>query len=104
MSRQDLIDPSDRLLLPARRQALFTARDMMLATFASPALAALASPAAAAAAASSLHVVHGFADLQGITLWFQGAAAQSLRVEVRSGEGSGAALQTLRVDLDARSD
>jgi alkaline phosphatase D len=104
MSRQDLIDPFDRLPMPARRQALFTARDMMLAAFATPALSALASPAAAAAAASSVQVVHGFADLQGITLWFQGASAQSLRVEVRSGEGSDAPLQTLRADLDARAD
>jgi alkaline phosphatase D len=101
MSRTDLIDPSDRLTMPARREALFTARDMMLAAFATP---ALVGPAAAATAASAVQVVHGFADLQGITLWFQGASAQSLRVEVHPGEGPGAALQTLRADLDARAD
>ncbi len=104
MSRQDLIDPCDRLTLPARRQALFTARDLMLAALAMPAVPALVGPAVAAGAASAVQVMHGFADLQGITLWFQGASAQSLRVEVRAGEGPGAALQTLRADLDPRAD
>ena len=103
MSRQDLLDPSDRLIMPARRQALFTARDMMLAALATPAFPALVSPAAAAGAASTVHVMHGFADLQGITLWFQGASAQPLRVELRA-EGGAQAPAVANVDLDAQSD
>ena len=103
MSRQDLVDPADLLEKPARRQALFNARDLMLAALATPALPALAGPAAAAAV-SAVRVVHGFADIQGITLWLQGAKAQAVRVEVRAGDGSGPPLQTLRADLDARAD
>ncbi|MEO7742990.1 MAG: alkaline phosphatase D family protein [Usitatibacter sp.] len=104
MSRQDLIDPSDRLEIPARRRVLFNARDMMLAALATPALPALVSPAVAADAVSSVRVVHGFADQQGITFWLQGDKAQSVNVEVRAAEGSGPSLQMHRVELDPRAD
>ena len=94
---------TERLAMPARRQALFGARDLMLAAVATPVLPSLAAPAASAAA-NAVRVVHGFADLQGITLWLQGAKPQSVRVEVRAGDGAGAPLQTLRADLDPRAD
>jgi alkaline phosphatase D len=54
---------------------------MMLAAAATPALATTAAPAAAA-----LRVMHGFADHTTISLWIQGAGAQSLEVEVSAGE------------------
>ncbi|MEO7742281.1 MAG: alkaline phosphatase D family protein [Usitatibacter sp.] len=93
-----------RPTIPARRAALFNARDMMLAALATPALPGLVGPAAAASARSAVRVVHGFIDLQGITLWLQGDKAQALHVEVRAGEASGAPLRTLRAELDPRAD
>lgn len=104
MSRQDLVDPRGRLEMPSRRRALFDARDLALAAVATPVLPALVGPAAAALPAVPFNVAHGFADLQGITLWLQGAATQSVRVEIRAEQGSGPALQTHRVALDPRED
>jgi alkaline phosphatase D len=99
MSRRDLGEPAERLRTPARRRALFTARDAVVAALAGPSLAV-----AAPAAAPALQVMHGFADQQGITLWLQGAAAQTLRVELRRDDAPKAAPQLLRCGLDPQAD
>lgn len=102
MSRRDLVDSADRLRMPARRQALFRARDAVLAAVAAPALPA--STLAAPAASPSLQVVHGFADQQSITLWLQGAASQLLRVQTQPADTPVAAPRVQRVQLDALAD
>jgi alkaline phosphatase D len=100
VSRAETDHGPGRPRLPARRQALFAARDAMMAALATPSLAAVG---ATPAGPPPLQVVHGFADQQGIALWMQGAAAQSLRVEVQRTDAPAAVLQ-LRADLDPRAD
>ncbi len=102
MSRRGITDPADRLRMPARRQALFSARDAMLAAVATPALSAHAI--AVPAAAPALQIVHGFADQQSITLWMQGESAQRLRVETRPVAEPGAKPLIQFVDLDPSAD
>jgi alkaline phosphatase D len=101
MTAPKVLLPSERPSQPARREALFTARDLLLASLATPAAALLSSPAAAARAASALTVMHGFADLQGITLWLQGARAQSVRVELQA---EGRVEAVVDVSLEAQAD
>jgi alkaline phosphatase D len=104
MSREDLDDPNDRVALPSRRQALFTARDVALAALATPVLPQLASAADPKPdPATSLCVMHGFIDQQGILLWMQGARAQRLRVEVMAKPGA-APVQTVEAELDPKGD
>jgi alkaline phosphatase D len=97
MSRDDLLDPKDRLRKPSRRRALFAAGDLLLATAAAP---ALAQPAAV----PPIRVVHGFADHQGISLWLQSARAETLRVEIRAEGAPARAMQSHEVQLSARGD
>jgi alkaline phosphatase D len=85
--------------MPSRREALFAARDLALASLAAP----LVSTAQSARAASSLVVVHGFAELEGMTLWLQGTSSQAVRIEVRA-QGSTRPPLVLRANLEARSD
>ena len=85
--------------MPARRQALFTARDMLLTAAATPALSALAAPAPA----PPLRVMHGFADHTTVSLWIQGASSQSLKVEVAP-EGGKGPLQAHAIHLGPRTD
>jgi alkaline phosphatase D len=99
MSRRDLPDHAEPLHVPARRLALYTARDAMVAALAVPALAGAAGPAAPA-----LQVLHGFADQQSITLWLQGAAAQALQVQLRRDGDARATPRVLQAELDARAD
>lgn len=103
MSRQYLDDPADRLEIPARRQALVTARDLLLAALATPALPGFAS-AAEGSAAVSLRVMHGFIDHQGILLWMQGARAHPVRIEVMAGDPSSTPTQVIEAELDPRAD
>lgn len=99
MSRQESFDPADRLEQPARRRALFAAGEALLAAAATPALPALAQ----SSPLPELRVMHGFADHTTITLWIQGSAAQSLRVEV-SREGAKSPGRSLALQLGARND
>lgn len=100
MSRPPQDDPAQMLRMPSRRRALFAARDLMLASVAAP---ALASPAALAQTTAAVRVLHGFADAQTMTLWLQGNAAQSLRIELRPAEGPGR-VRALSAELDPRAD
>ncbi len=100
MSREDPIDPAERPAVPARRQALYTARDLLLAAVATPALPALAQPPAPA----PLRVVHGFADHQGLSLWVQGSRAEVLQVDLGAAEGNGPPQQSHELQLGARTD
>jgi alkaline phosphatase D len=97
MSRRDLSSPAAPLRVPARRLALYTACDAVVAAVAAPALAGTA-------AAPAVQVLHGFADQQSITLWLQGAAAQSVRVQLRPAGGTRATPRTLPAELDAQAD
>lgn len=99
MSRQETFDRADRPAQPGRRRALFAAGEALLAAAATPALPALAQPSAP----PPLRVMHGFADHTTISLWIQGSAAQSLRVDVRA-EGAKSPEQSLGVQLAARND
>ena len=103
MSAPELLRPCERPAKPSRREALLRSRDLLLASLATPALPLLSSPAAAATAASAVTVMHGFADLQGITLWLQGARAQPVRVELRPEAGTKAPI-LVNAELDARTD
>ena len=105
MSRPELEDPSDRVEMPSRRQALFTARDALFAAAATPALPGLAWAAnAKAPAVPQLRVMHGFADHQGILLWLQGERAQPVRLEVMAGSAAAKPLQLIDGELAARDD
>jgi alkaline phosphatase D len=104
MSRRDLHDSPEllrryRLGNPARRRAILGARDALLAAVAAPGLPALG----AAPAAPPLRVMHGFADHTTISLWLQGAGAQSLRVDVTP-EVAGAPPRSFAFELGARND
>lgn len=102
MSQRDLFNPAHRLRIPARRAALFRARDALVAAVAAP---TLAGPALARApAAATLQVVHGFADQQGIALWLQATSAQTLHVETRPAAQAKAAPMVQTVVLDALGD
>ena len=105
MSREDFDDPSSELEIPSRRQALFSARDMLLAAVAAPALPGLASAAhAKAPAVAALRVMHGFVDHAGIQLWMQSPRAQRVRVEVMDSSAPARTLHTADMELDARTD
>ncbi len=79
----------DRVASPARRRALFGARDLALAGLAAPTLAAAqplgaaTAPGAGSFSTPALRVMHGFTDHQTTTLWLQGRQALRLRVECR---------------------
>lgn len=103
MMKPETLAPHERPEKPSRREALVTARDLLLAGLATPALPLLSSPAQAATAATPLTVMHGFADLQGITLWLQGARAQAVRIELQP-EGGAAGAKVIDVNLEAASD
>lgn len=101
MGQADLSPPGDRLQIPARRHALFRARDLALGAALVPVLAV----GQAAPAVPVVQAMHGFADQQGITLWLQGRSALRLRVELRRVDavaGEQALVQT--VDLDPAAD
>lgn len=101
MSRHDLDLSEHRLRMPARRRALFTARDALVAGAALPSLVG----ARAQAHSPVLGVMHGFADQQGITLWLQGRSALRLRVETRRVDAAASEPpRTHTVDLDPAAD
>src|SRR5688572_17412689 len=103
--RTDLDDPADRLEMPSRRQALFTARDALFAAGVTPALPGLAWAAnAKTPAVPALRVMHGFADHQGILLWLQGERAQPVRLEVMAGSAAAKPLQVIDGELAGRDD
>lgn len=87
---------------PARRAALFAARDAALAACAAP----LAWPAHAATAgpAAALNVMHGFADQASFSLWLQGRQAAQLDVGWSAVDAPAARPGSLRVTLEARED
>lgn len=94
--------PGPPLQAPARRRALFAARDLALAAAAAPAGLAMAQ---APAAVPAVQAMHGFADQQSFTLWLQGRASQRLRVELwRADAPAGDKPQSHPVDLDAAAD
>jgi alkaline phosphatase D len=104
MSQHDLNLPTDRLPMPARRRALFAARNLLLSAAAAPGLAA-AQGSAAAVAPPTLAVMHGFADQQSITLWMQGQSAARLRVDARLADGElSRVVHTQQVELDPQAD
>lgn len=103
MSKADYAEKRERPAMPSRREALFTARDLLLASLATPAMPVLAAPAESARAEAALIVMHGFAELEGMTLWLQGAKARPVRIEVRA-EAANAPAKVLRVNLEARDD
>ncbi|XAH24713.1 alkaline phosphatase D family protein [Xylophilus sp. GW821-FHT01B05] len=103
MGLPDLGSLKERPALPARRAALFAARDAM----ATAAIAAAASPALALPAAQAkrpaLNVVHGFCDQQSMSLWLQARSSQTFDV-VCTPQTGGAPVQRLRVQPDPRED
>lgn len=100
MGRPDVPSPGPQPEAPARRRALFAARDLALAAALAPTLGAAQAPALPA-----VQAMHGPIDLQSLTLWLQGRRAQRLRVEVRRAEAPEAEPpRVLVVDLDAAAD
>ena len=91
--------------MPSRRQALFSARDMLVATVVASALPQIAWAADnKAPAVAALIVVHGFIDHQSILLWMQDARAHPVRIEVMARELSAKPIKTVEAELDPHAD